>query len=612
MTILTSSLAHLTRPTGLFLLASILVYPCWADTVNNEVLAPGYAALNFDAPTPGSYQLPVIAKANDGNVIDSHGNRYTLSDLYQDKIVLLSFIYTTCNDVNGCPLATSVLHQLKNRLQRQSEITEHLRLLTLSFNPAQDTPKVMADYGRHFKSPGIDWRFLTTHSENELKPILNHYQQHLNKNYDDQGDFVGTFSHILRVFLIDKQQRIRNIYSVSFLHADTLINDVKTLLQEQQNLAEKTSNIDSKKHLADAYKTSPSLGLPMLTAPLDNPVTLAKVKLGKKLFFDRRLSSNNTLSCAMCHIPDQGFTNTAMATAVGIEGLTGKRNSPTLYNVGYLQRLFHDGRETTLENQVWGPLLADNEMGNPSIEFVVNKISTLTDYNDLFAQTFNSKVSKAFIGMALASYQRTLNSANSPFDRWYYGQQKQALSKQAQQGFKLFTGKGNCSSCHLINQDYALFTDDKMHNTGFGYQQSMSGKPLTHNITIAPGVTINVESKLITSVSGIEMDDLGLFEVTQNPDDRWKFKTPSLRNIALTRPYMHNGQLNTLEQVIQFYNQGGSPNPGLSPMVKPLHLSDNEIKALLAFLESLTGDNINKLSQHRLVETNHKIENSKK
>lgn len=346
-------------------------------------------------------------------------------------------------------------------------------------------------------------------------------------------------------------------------------------------------------------KDVPALGLPTLNAPIDNPITQTKVNLGKKLFFDSRLSSNNTLSCAMCHIPDQGFTNNAMATSVGIEGLTGNRNSPTLYNVGYLQRLFHDGRETTLENQVWGPLLADNEMGNASVTSVVDKIATLSDYNDLFEQAFNGKVTKPFIGMALANYQRTLNSANSPLDRWYYGKQEQAISKQAQQGFKIFTGKGHCSSCHLINQDYALFTDDKMHNTGFGYQQSMSGKPLTHDITIAAGISINVESKFITSVSGPEMEDLGLFEVTQNPDDRWKYKTPSLRNIALTRPYMHNGQLSTLEQVILFYNKGGSPNSGLSPLIKPLNLNDEEVAALLAFLHSLTGDNINRLSQHR-------------
>ena len=335
----------------------------------------------------------------------------------------------------------------------------------------------------------------------------------------------------------------------------------------------------------------PPLGLPVLTIPDDNPLTEAKIALGKKLFFDRRLSLNDSLSCAMCHIPAQGFTNNHMATSVGITGKTGRRNAPTVLNSGYLQRFFHDGREYTLEQQAWGPLLDHNEMGNPSIGFVIQKIKSLNDYRGLFEQAFKKPVSMETLGMAIASYERTLISANSAFDHWYYNRQEQAISVEAKRGFMLFTGKAGCSACHLVTEQYALFTDDKLHNTGIGYQQSTSKHPLTHQITIAPGISMAVPSEKITLVPSPNVHDLGLYEITLNPDDRWKYKTPTLRNIAKTAPYMHNGQLTSLEQVIRFYNQGGVSNAGLSPLIKPLNLNNEEIKQLLAFLGSLTGEN---------------------
>ena len=147
-----------------------------------------------------------------------------------DKIVLLSFIYSTCSDVNGCPLATAVLHKIKNRLKKEPELAAKLRLITLSFNPEHDTPEMMKHYGQDLQDKGVEWRFLTTASEQDLKPILDHYKQNIQKVYDAQGKNTGTFSHILRVYLIDKDKQLRNIYSVSFLHPDTLINDIKTLL----------------------------------------------------------------------------------------------------------------------------------------------------------------------------------------------------------------------------------------------------------------------------------------------------------------------------------------------------------------------------------------------
>ncbi len=341
------------------------------------------------------------------------------------------------------------------------------------------------------------------------------------------------------------------------------------------------------------FARRPPLGLPPVPVPADNPLTTEKILLGRKLFFDRRLSINNTFSCAMCHIPEQGFTNNEMETAVGVEGRSGKRNTPTVYNTAYLSRIFHDGRESTLEQQVWAPFLARNEMANPSIGYVINKIRVIDEYDGLFEEAFNGRgPTMETIGMALASYQRTLNAADSPFDRWYYGKEKDAISEQAKRGFEIFTGKGACSACHLVQNEHALFTDDRLHNTGLGYEVSMGRDSGTTRVQLAPGIFTELDNSVIESVSRFKENDLGLYEVTEDPNDRWKFRTPSLRNVTLTAPYMHNGSFHTLREVMDFYNQGGIPNELLSPLIRPLNLTESEIDDLLAFLESLTGGNV--------------------
>ena len=587
-------------------------------------LAPGYSPLKFKVPEAGSYTLPVIGLAADGSVLTTANKNVQLYDLMGDKIVLLSFIYSTCSDVNGCPLATAVLHKIKKRLQKEPLVAEKLRLLTLSFNPEHDTPEAMAHYGEGLKNGTLDWQFLTTRSEQQLQPILDQYQQSIQKIHDEQGNFTGTFSHILRVYLIDKDKQFRNIYSVSFLHADTLINDVKTLLNEPHIKTSKQA-VDIK-HLFQAgdnkqlyeqksYQTrstalthrqgratdllsnslNPQLGLPAVPIPADNPVSAKKIHLGRKLFYDRRLSLNNTFSCAMCHIPEQGFSSHEMATAIGIEGRSVRRNSPTLYNVAYASVLFHDARENTLEQQVWAPLLAHNEMGNPSIGYVIDKIKSLADYNPLFEQSFGQQPNMINIGQAIASYERSLNSADSPFDRWYFGQQQDAVNASVKRGFQLFNNKAGCSSCHTINKSFALFTDNQLHNTGIGFKVSMEKTPEKQKIQLAPGVFIDVDSDTLAAVTSPEANDLGRYEITQNPLDRWKYKTPSLRNSALTNPYMHNGSLSTLEEVIRFYNQGGVANENLDVLIKPLNLKETEISDLVEFLKSLTGSNVNQL-----------------
>lgn len=340
---------------------------------------------------------------------------------------------------------------------------------------------------------------------------------------------------------------------------------------------------------------SPPLGLPAIPVPEDNPVTAEKVKLGRKLFFDRRLSANKTVSCAMCHIAEQGFSQNELRLPVGIEGRSVRRNAPTIYNTAYVRRLFHDGRETSLENQVWSPLLADNEMGNISIGAVIERIRGLDDYAERFDRAFGRGPDLQTVGMALASYERMLVSADSPFDRWYYGGDDAAVSIPAKRGFEIFRGKGRCVACHTVAEDSALLSDGEFHNTGIGYIATMRPADSVLDVPLAPGLVERVESDLAQTTGTKMFSDLGRYEVTGHPDDRWKYRTPSLRNVALTAPYMHDGSLATLREVVIFYDRGGIPNEVLDPLIGPLDLSDDEIDDLVAFLESLTGSNVNVL-----------------
>ena len=337
---------------------------------------------------------------------------------------------------------------------------------------------------------------------------------------------------------------------------------------------------------------TPPLGLPPIPVPENNPVTVDKVRLGRKLFFDRRLSANNTISCAMCHIAEQGFAQNELKTPVGIEGKSVRRNAPTIYNTAYLSRLFHGGRETSLENQVWQPLLADNEMGNLSIGATIERIEKLEDYNGLFERAFGGKADVQTVGMALASYERMLVSGDSAFDRWFFGNNDSALSEAAVRGFELFRGKGGCVSCHTVSSKFALFTDNGFHNTGIGYFATMRPADKELDVLLAPGHSERIETDVLRSTGTQTFRDLGRYEVTGLPPDRWRYRTPSLRNIALTAPYMHDGSLSSLRDVLRFYNRGGVPNEVLDARIRPLGLTDAEIDDLLAFLASLTGSNV--------------------
>ncbi len=591
------------------------------------ILAPGYSNLSFTAPAVGTYALPSLGTAGDGKVIDSDGKPLALASLLGEKSVLMSFVYTTCDDINGCPLATFVLSQVSKRIEADPSLNNRVRLISLSFDPQHDTPKVMQEYGKSFKTAETDWRFLTCDSEATLRPILNRYNQTIVKEYDEGGNASGSYSHILRVYLIDTDRKIRNIYSVSFLHADTIINDIKTLLTESPEAAlTKVATSGSVLHGAGDYKGGydhleyetrsnylpnrsgeeqdllamtdpPPLGLPSVPVPADNPLTATKISLGRKLFFDRRLSLNQTISCAMCHVPEQGFAHNELATAVGVEGRTVRRNSPTMYNVGYLRKLFHDARDDRLEHQIWQPLLAKNEMANPSVSAVVNKLRDLPDYDGLFEAAFPGKrATLENIGMAIASYERTLVSGNSAFDQWHFGDDESAVDDGVRRGFNIFTGKGRCNSCHLIEQKHALFTDHQVHNTGIGYRRSMKQPPAEpQRVLVAPGIFIDVDPSAVADSAEKPPGDLGYYEITQDPDDLWKYRTPSLRNVDLTAPYMHDGSLTTLEDVVAFYSRGGIENERLDLLIQPIGLNKREQNDLVAFLKSLTGDNVDQI-----------------
>lgn len=535
--------------------------------------APGYGALGFQVPTAGDYTLSVIRPAADGAILLSDGRAARLHDLLDGKLVVLSFIYSTCNDVNGCPLAVHVLHALRAALEQRPELARRVRLVSFSFDPAHDTPEVLAKYRDGMGQGSVEWSFVTAPSQQALRPILEGYGQGVQQDVAADGTALGTFSHILRVYLIDRDRRVRNIYSTAYLHEALLRADIETLLLEEgaggPHRAGPPQRGDPPADLI-AATAPPPLGLPPVPLPADNALTPAKVALGRKLFHDRRLSHNDTLSCAMCHLARQGFTNNQLATAVGIEGRTVRRNAPTLLNVAYQKHLFYDGRESRLEHQVWQPLLAREEMGNVGIGPLIDELRRLPDYRGLFEAAFAGRGPDLdTIGMAIASYERTLIAGNSPFDRWYFGAEAGAVSAAAQRGFGLFQGKAGCVACHLVGARDALFTDHGFHDTGLGWRLSMGGEPARN--------------------------DLGRYEVTQDPADRWRYRTPTLRNVALTAPYMHNGAFATLEQVVAFYNQGGYAHDQLDPLVRPLGLGREEEGDLVEFLRSLTGADVGTL-----------------
>lgn len=269
------------------------------------------------------------------------------------------------------------------------------------------------------------------------------------------------------------------------------------------------------------------LGLDLyLPAPEDNPLTAEKIELGRRLFFDSRLSRDGSVACASCHDPDRAYSD-GRAVAVGVFGRKGRRNAPAIVNRGYGRRFFWDGRAATLEDQVLKPIEDPNEMDLPLAE-VAARVGLAPEE----------------ISRALASFVRSILSGNSAFDR-FIGGDRTALSPDQQAGLQLFRGKANCVACHVGPN----FTDERLHNTGIAWR----------------------DGKFADAGAG-----------------HGDFKTPTLREIARTPPYMHDGSLASLEDVIEYYDRGGNANPKLDPELHPLHLSADEKRNLVRFLGSLS------------------------
>ncbi len=287
--------------------------------------------------------------------------------------------------------------------------------------------------------------------------------------------------------------------------------------------------------------------------PEDNPLTKEKIELGRALFFDKRLSKDNTIACANCHMAKFAFTD-GQPVSTGIKGQKGGRSAPASLNRLFSKGQFWDGRAATLEEQSIGPFTNPIEHGFANHDEMVAKMKKIEGYRKLFKQVFGEEITIAGVGKAIASFQRTILSGNSPADRFDQGGDEKAISPEAQKGLELFREKARCTKCHSGFN----FTDEKFHNLGIGWDTG----------------TV----------------DLGRYMVTNNPADIGAFKTPTLREISRSAPYMHDGRFKTLEEVVNFYNKGGVKNPHQDELVLPLELTEEEKRNLVEFLRTLNGE----------------------
>ena len=303
------------------------------------------------------------------------------------------------------------------------------------------------------------------------------------------------------------------------------------------------------------YKLKVPFGLEetAVVIPPDNPMTVQKVELGRILFFDRRLSQDNTIACATCHLAKFGFTD-GQPVSTGIKGQKGGRSAPTSFNRVFSSAQFWDGRAATLEDQSIGPFTNPIEHGFVNYDVMIAKMKKIPGYKPLFMQAFGEDITIGNVGKAIASFQRTVLSGNSPADKFDQGQEAGAIPEAAQKGLLLFRDKARCTKCHSGFN----FSDEKFHNLGIGWD----------------------DNKV----------DLGRYMVTKNAEELGAFKTPTLREISRSAPYMHDGRFRTLEEVVNFYNKGGVKNPHQDPLILPLELTDQEKQDLVAFLRTLNGE----------------------
>ena len=314
----------------------------------------------------------------------------------------------------------------------------------------------------------------------------------------------------------------------------------------------------------ESHAIEPPLGLPAVAIPADNPPTAQTIALGRKLYYDKALSVDNSIACASCHDPEAGFADPNQFSE-GVGGELGGRQAPPVMNAAYFTTQFWDGRAASLEEQAGGPVENPIEMAFTH-EGVVERLSNDPVYTELFNEAWGEgSIAFEMVAKSIASFERTVLVGNSPFDRYMFGGDEEAMSTEAIRGLDVFTDpeKGNCEVCHEINEEegYALFTDNKFHNLGVGAELDGS------------------------------LADIGRYEVSQTETDKGAFKTPHLRNIADSAPYMHDGHLKTLKEVVDFYVGAGNSNDFRDEEIHELdHLSAEERADLIAFMEALSGE----------------------
>lgn len=339
-------------------------------------------------------------------------------------------------------------------------------------------------------------------------------------------------------------------------------------------------------------KSLKQVGVPVdatrAAVPADNPQTPETIALGEKLFFDGRLSVDGTVACSTCHDPALAFTD-GRPVSIGVKGRAGQRNAPTILNALYNNAQFWDGRVKTLEEQAALPIMNPSEMGQPTIEDAVAKIAAVPEYDQAFRHLFARPVNVTDLLRAIASYERTQFSFDSPFDHFMAGDQT-AISDSAKRGWDLFNTKARCNKCHALSEDTrdaTFFMDKDFHNIGIGI--------IRHNVValackaeqeIDSGKILDVDQAAIQSETSV----VGRFLVTKKEKDIASFKTPTLRNVLITAPYFHDGSQATLWDVVDHYNHGdGTQNPWLDEDMQPLALSESEIDDIVAFMATLTS-----------------------
>jgi cytochrome c peroxidase len=341
-------------------------------------------------------------------------------------------------------------------------------------------------------------------------------------------------------------------------------------------------------------KSLQQVGMPIeatrTAIPTDNPQTPEKISLGQKLFFERRLSVDGTVSCSTCHDPKLAFTD-RKPTSVGVKGRVGQRNAPTILNALYNKTQFWDGRVNTLEEQAALPIVNAVEMGHPTLDVAVAQIASVGEYQQAFQRVFGRPPNGPDLLRAIASYERTQLSFDSPFDHFIAGDNN-AIDASVKRGWELFNTQARCNKCHALTEtqrDATVFTDNDFHNIGVGI--------IRHNVValarqaeelIKSGDTVAIDRAAIQT----DMSALGRFLITRKEKDIASFKTPGVRNVLVTGPYFHDGSQETLWDVIDHYNKGdGLQNPYLDEDIQPLALTETDIDDLVAFLASLTSAN---------------------